>query len=222
MKNWYSKRYNISDIFPKDRVSFSVNHAAYPRSLRTESFLRPIGEIISLSEKEKIVKFKDVENKNFYDQYPSTDKTIIIRRLRLKENLSIGLTNEKIKKLSIAVMHLSDYFVENKLKYGGICKLGKKCSELLPRDIKSLMQEQIKNMENIQEAELICSSFAILTWQLVLFLTGNLDTLYKVLPFNAEACLPRNIGNLHKSLPDYWEAKTYVFGCTMCDPVSFE
>lgn len=223
MKNRYSTDYKVKvdDNFPKDRVSFSVNHAAYPRSLQTVSFLRPIGEIISLSDKENIIKFKDFREKNFYDQYPSNDKTIIIRRLRLKENLSIGLTEREIKKLSIAVRDLSKYFVENKLKYGGICKLGSKCSELLPKDIKSLMEAQIKKMENIREAELICSSFAILTWQLVLFLTGHLDILNKVLPFNAEACLPRNIGNLHKTLPEYWEAKTYVFGCSMCDLNSF-
>ncbi len=70
--------------------------------------------------------------------------------------------------------------------------------------------------------ELICSSFVLLTYQLVLFITDNIHILQKVLPFDSEACLPRNIANLHKTLPEYWGSNSYVFGCSLSDPIIFD
>jgi hypothetical protein len=214
-------KFNKDDYFPDDRFIFRINHAAYPKTISTTTFLRPIGEIRSIKEKEIILQIRDMDGKNYYENFPPLKNTITIRALSLKENDSIGLTNEKIKRIENAVCSLSEYFKREELKYGGICKLVSRCSEILPRDLNKLVTEQLKKMENIQDAELICSSFALLTYQLVLFITNNIDILEKVLPFNAEACLPRNIANLHKTLPEYWKASTYIFGCDSDDLISF-
>jgi hypothetical protein len=204
-----------------DRISFIANHAVYPHTISSISYLRPVGEINSLSEKENITKLKDFRGNNYYDKYKALSNNIIIRSLSPKENDGIGLDNKTLNKIKYTVAELSKYFAVNKLKYGGLCKLGKKCSAMLPKSLSILLHKQLQTMENIRNAELICSSFAILTWQLVLLITGNVKILNAILPFNAEACLPGNIARLHKTLPDYWKAKTYVFGCQQCEPIIF-
>lgn len=133
-----------------------------------------------------------------------------------------GTDSNEARHLRYGVAILADYLgITNQIQHGGlegICSYFKKsCYGLLPLS-QNTSARRTTVWESVHrfydsifsatlQANFICSTMAIVLWQLVFaLLKPEYVDLY--LPLNAEGCIPKDINDLANRYPQVWQSKT--------------